>query len=136
MTDSHIRMIRERMTVEAMISIYCYDQHGRSQNGSSPLGAGYELCEECEVLQDYARQRLQKCPFQEGKTTCAKCPVHCYKPNMREQIRAAMRYAGPRMLYRHPFMAVQHMIDGLRKEPIRLNKTRAAQTDGSDQAKA
>lgn len=130
MTNSHSRMIRERTTVEAMIHIYC------GQPGHRSLGMGYGLCGECEALHDYARQRLQKCPFQEGKTTCAKCPVHCYKPDMREQIRAVMRYAGPRMLYRHPFMAVQHMIDGLRKEPIRLNKTRAAQPDGSDQAKA
>jgi hypothetical protein len=59
MTDSHSRMTRERTTMEAMISIYCYDQHGRSQNGRSPLGAGCELCSECEELQDYARQRLQ-----------------------------------------------------------------------------
>jgi hypothetical protein len=29
-----------------------------------------------------------------------------------------MRYAGPRMLLRHPILAVRHIIDGLRKQPI------------------
>jgi hypothetical protein len=36
---------------------------------------------------------------------------------MRERVRVAMRYAGPRMLFRHPIMALLHLIDGLRKEP-------------------
>jgi hypothetical protein len=106
------RMIRERRTVEAMIGIYCHGQHG------TPHG----LCEDCEAVQEYARQRLQKCPFQEGKTTCAKCPVHCYRAEMREQIRAVMRYAGPRMLFRHPIMALQHMVDGRRETPSRAHE--------------
>jgi hypothetical protein len=115
MTHDHPRMRRERNTVEAMIGIYCHGQHGTS-NG---------LCPGCASLRDYARQRLQKCPFQEGKTTCARCPVHCYKPGMRAQIRAVMRYAGPRMLVRHPVMTLQHMADGQRKEPRRPHKTSA-----------
>ena len=108
MRSNHSRMERERKTVEVMIDLHCHDQHN-STNG---------LCPECEALRDYARQRLQKCPYQEGKTTCAKCPTHCYRPAMREQIRAVMRYAGPRMPYRHPVMTLQHMVDGRRKEPI------------------
>jgi hypothetical protein len=97
-----------------MIGLYCRRVHSRRQHSTR-----HELCAECEALRAYARQRLQKCPFQEGKTTCAKCPVHCYNPEMRAQIRAVMRYAGPRMLVRHPWLTVQHMIDGLRKEPLR-----------------
>ena len=108
MTSGHARLTRESKTVEAMIGLYC---RGKHDNGPA-------LCEECETLRDYARQRLEKCPFQEGKTTCAKCPIHCYKPDMRAQIRAVMRYAGPRMLYRHPVLTLRHMIDGLRSEPF------------------
>ena len=78
-----------------------------------------QLCADCEALRDYARQRLEKCPFQAGKTTCAKCPIHCYQPEQRESIRAVMRYAGPRMLLRHPILTLCHLVDGLRKEPIR-----------------
>ncbi len=80
------------------------------------------LCPSCEALRVYARQRLQKCPFQEGKPTCAKCPVHCYKQDTRQEIRAVMRYAGPRMLYRHPKMALWHLFDGRRQEPSRPEK--------------
>ncbi len=74
---------------------------------------------ECAPLRDYALERLDKCPFQEGKTTCAKCRVHCYKPEMREKVRTVMRYSGPRMLYRHPVLAVMHLVDSRRKSPAR-----------------
>jgi predicted amidophosphoribosyltransferase len=107
MTNKRSRIKRESDTVTAMIALYCMKNH-------NPDG----LCPECIELIDYASKRLDKCPFQEGKTTCAKCPVHCYKPDMRERIRAVMRYSGPRMIYRHPFMAVLHLIHGLRKEPL------------------
>lgn len=103
------RMVRESKTVEVMINIYCRGQHGTQAT----------LCPECRELVDYARERLDKCPFQEGKTTCANCPIHCYRPAMRERIRAVMRYAGPRMLPRHPILTLFHFIDGLRKDPIR-----------------
>jgi hypothetical protein len=104
MTDLHPRMVREWKTVEVMIGIYCRGQHGAAQ----------ELCQECQALAEYARQRLQRCPFQENKTTCANCAVHCYKPAMREKIRAVMRFAGPRMMYRRPLLALHHLIDGRR----------------------
>ena len=72
--------------------------------------------------------RLAKCPYQEDKTTCAKCPVHCYKPSRREQIRAVMRYAGPRMLLRHPRLAFYDLvIDGRRgSRGARCAKSEAA----------
>ncbi|MFC2046233.1 nitrous oxide-stimulated promoter family protein [Chloroflexota bacterium] len=109
MINDHPRISRELRTVEAMIGVFCRDQHG----------TGDGLCSGCEALRAYAQQRLEHCPFQEGKTTCAKCPVHCYKPEMRVRIRAVMRYAGPRMLYRHPIMTLQHLTDGRRSEPLR-----------------
>jgi len=101
-------MGREVKTVEAMIRLYCHENH-QVEGG---------LCPECDELLAYARDRLDRCPFQEGKTTCAKCPIHCYKPAMRERIRSVMRYAGPRMIYRHPIMALCHLLDGMRREPI------------------
>jgi hypothetical protein len=118
-TEKDPRMARERRTVEAMIEIYCRGQH--SMNGA--------LCVECQALAAYARQRLDRCPFQEAKTTCARCPVHCYRPGMREQIRAVMRYAGPRMVYRHPIMALQHMLDERRKPPGRPVAVRPSRAD-------
>lgn len=101
------RMARERRTIDAMIALYCRDHNG---------GTG-SLCPDCLELMEYAHARLSKCPFQASKPTCAKCPIHCYRPAMRERVRAVMRYAGPRMLYRHPILALWHMLDGLRKPP-------------------
>jgi hypothetical protein len=115
MSNQHPRMARESKTLEAMISIYCRDLHG----GKALPGSKAALCSECQELLHYARQRLDKCPFRENKTTCAKCPVHCYKPVMREKVRAVMRYAGPRMPRRHPILTLFHFMDGLRKEPVR-----------------
>ena len=103
----HPRMKREQKTVDHMIDIYCHDHH-KNQG---------KLCEECRELAEYARFRLKNCPFQENKTTCGNCPIHCYKPKMREKIREVMGYSGPRMTLRHPLEAIGHMIDGLKKEP-------------------
>ena len=108
MSNKHRRMEREKKTLEIMIKIYCRGQHGSED----------KLCSSCQELWDYAQVRLEKCPFQEGKTTCNKCPVHCYKADMREQVRAAMRYAGPRMPRRHPVLTFFHFLDGRRKEPL------------------
>jgi len=91
--------------VQAMVCIACKGRHGTDG----------ELCDACEELLDYALERLDKCPFQEAKPTCADCPIHCYRSPMREQIRSVMRYAGPRMVFRHPLLAFGHLLDGLRR---------------------
>jgi hypothetical protein len=105
--NMHPRMARELKTVELMIALYCEDHHH----------AKGELCEACRELVEYARLRLKSCPFQENKTTCGNCFIHCYKPKLREKIREVMRYAGPRMLWHHPLLAIGHMMDGRRKKP-------------------
>lgn len=104
------RMEREAATVDVMIRQYC-----RMRRHSS----GHELCADCGELLAYAKKRLVNCPFQEGKTTCGKCPVHCYRVEMREKIREVMRAVGPRMLLINPLMALRHAVDGLRKRPVR-----------------
>jgi len=133
------RLAREEKTIATMIGMYCRDHHaekprpgaavasatsvgddGSRVPGSSrpPLEAG-ALCEECSSLLAYARARLARCPYGADKPTCTKCPTHCYKPAMREQVRAVMRYAGPRMVKEHPLLAAAHLTDGRRKAPRR-----------------
>lgn len=99
-----MRLAREARTIGHMIGIYCRGMH-RVRSG---------LCEDCATLKDYALKRIGFCRFGSDKPVCAKCKVHCYKPTMREQVRAVMRYAGPRMLLRHPILAIGHMIDSTR----------------------
>lgn len=102
--DKHLE--RERRTIEKMVGIYCADHHGGSDAG---------LCGECSEFLDYAEVRLQKCPYGDDKPTCANCPIHCYKPGRRAQVKEIMRYAGPRMLLRHPVLAITHKLDGIRR---------------------
>ena len=99
------RIRREKRTVGAMIELYCSEEHG----GAHPL------CADCGELHDYAMQRLDHCPFGEAKTTCVNCAVHCYKPEMRARVRVVMRAAGPRMIWKHPVLAVRHVLDGRKK---------------------
>jgi len=94
-----MKIAHEQQTIEAMIGIYCRDHHHTRK----------ELCVECQQLADYATARLRHCLFAPNKPTCKNCPVHCYRPEEKERIRQVMRYAGPRMLLHHPWMAVQHL---------------------------
>lgn len=83
----------QRRVVGRMIRIYCRGHH---------FPPGQDLCSRCAELLDYALQRVDHCPFGAEKPNCSSCHVHCYRPDMRERIRAVMRYAGPRMLFRYP----------------------------------
>ena len=52
----------------------------------------------------------------ETKTFCSNCKVHCYKPEMRARIQEVMRYAGPRMIFYHPLLAILHTIAMLKEK--------------------
>ncbi|RKX38407.1 MAG: nitrous oxide-stimulated promoter family protein [Verrucomicrobia bacterium] len=90
----------EARTVSAMIRIHCRAHHGAEK----------DLCADCAGLLAYAQERIAKCPFGGGKPVCNKCTVHCYNPEMRGRIQTAMRYAGPRMVWHHPILAIRHLI--------------------------
>ena len=101
------RLAREKRTLTEMIRIYC-SGHRNAKEG---------LCPECIALHEYAMRRLDLCPFGGEKPACSRCPIHCYQPQMRERVRAVMRYAGPRMLLRHPVLAVLHKLDDRKNAP-------------------
>ena len=103
------RLEREHRTILAMLRIYCQGEHGGTK----------DLCPECRALLDYADVRLERCRFQGNKPTCAKCPMHCYLPGQRERMKTVMRHAGPQMLWRHPILALRHLLDGYRSVPTK-----------------
>ena len=105
------RLARELATLHAMAGIYCRDHHRGEVNAPG------SLCPDCGALMDYATRRLDRCVFGDAKPTCANCKVHCYTATMRERVRVMMRYAGPRMLWRHPILAIAHLVDGRRDAP-------------------
>jgi len=110
------RIRREKRTISIMIGMFCHDHHD---------AAGGGLCAQCDALHAYAMHRIDKCPYCLAKPTCANCPIHCYKPDRREEVRRVMRYAGPRMLKRHPVLAILHTIDGFRKVEAPTRRPRA-----------
>ena len=93
MTAQEIEQKRagEKETVDCMIGIYCRGVHGTKRG---------ELCEACCQLQ----------------TFCSACKVHCYSKEMQEKIREVMKYAGPRMLFVHPLLAIRHVHITLRNK--------------------
>lgn len=93
----------EKVTIEKMIALYCKHQH-------NPQG---KLCPDCQDLLGFAWRRLELCKHGENKPTCGKCPIHCYKPDMRAKVRQVMRYAGPRMVIYHPLEALKHLLQSL-----------------------
>lgn len=93
------RIEEEKNTVGMMVRLYCRRYEKNT-----------ELCSDCAELLKYANERLTKCKFGENKPTCKKCPIHCYKPDMRERMKRVMRWAGPRMLLYHPIEAIKHLI--------------------------
>ena len=106
------RVAREKDTVSKMITLYCHARHGS-------YGA---LCTDCAALRDYALDRIDRCMFQPDKPACGRCPVHCYQPEMRARIREVMRYAGPRMLFRHPIAAAHHLAHTISKPSEKVRR--------------
>lgn len=120
------RRARSLKTLQAMVHLYCIGNkhaHGRP------------LCPECAALLQYATRRLQRCVFGDAKPNCADCLVHCYRADMREKIRVVMRWAGPRMLLRHPILSVSHMLAGRRPVPT-LPARSAKSADKGDRRQA
>ncbi|WP_054955569.1 nitrous oxide-stimulated promoter family protein [Paenibacillus dakarensis] len=89
---------KEQDIVLKMIRIYCKKKHHQK-----------DLCAECQDLNNFAMKRLSLCQFGEEKTACAKCPIHCYKPDYRQRIKEVMRFSGPWMLLYHPIESIKHI---------------------------
>lgn len=98
--ESH-RVKTEKKTIDRMIRIYCRDKHESFE----------DLCDDCRELHDYAFQRLINCPYHADKPVCSECPIHCYKSEMQRRVKTVMGYAGPKMIFRHPYLAIMHLIN-------------------------
>ncbi|WP_269746360.1 nitrous oxide-stimulated promoter family protein [Desulfogranum japonicum] len=105
MNITHKRIQREIRTVKLMIIKYCKEFHAPE----------HPPCLHCQALLAYALKRLSHCPYQEHKTTCSKCPTHCYNPSKQKYIREVMRYSGPRLMLSHPILTLLHVLDGFRR---------------------
>jgi hypothetical protein len=109
---------KEQKTIAIMIRMFCGAHHGT---------AGDDLCPTCEELLDHAKERLRRCPFGENKGACSKCKIHCYKPDMRKRVTEVMRYSGPKMIAKHPLLAINHLLKakGLRRAKANAENKKA-----------
>lgn len=94
------RIDNEKRVIEKMVGLYCRHKLGMTT-----------IDEEYKMLISYAHKRLDGCKFGEKKPACKHCPIHCYKPDMREKVRAIMRWAGPRMIIYDPIAAIKHLLN-------------------------
>ena len=104
MKEKLTRMQKEEKVVNLMIDLY-YKRKSKLKTNDP----------ECIDLKEYVKFRLSKCPFQEKKTFCSNCKIHCYKPEYREKIRKVMRFSGPRMIFHHPILAIKHVIETMKE---------------------
>ena len=95
-----MKIEKDKNTIKQMVTLYCRHK----LNMTKPN-------EEYQALIDYCSLRLDKCKWGEKKMACKNCPVHCYKPEMRQRMQSVMRYAGPRMLLYHPIAAIRHLME-------------------------
>lgn len=105
--------------VDSMIDLYAAAH--RFNSSQSDAENSNPAVPDTEMLKAYTHKRLEQCRYRgkHEKPFCNACPVHCYKPEMRRQIRMVMRYSGPRMLFRHPVLSLQHLIGTIRSKRSR-----------------
>ncbi|MBW7983385.1 nitrous oxide-stimulated promoter family protein [Enterobacillus tribolii] len=102
---SEKRIQREKLTIRNMLTLY-----QRRCPDANPDDGHYD------ALYAFAEKRLDRCVFGTEKPACRQCPVHCYPSAKREEMKQVMRWAGPRMLWRHPLLTVLHLLDD--KKPV------------------
>ena len=101
---------KERKDLRLLVSfteVYCRHHHDTKTTGvdvgnesCEPLTTGkYQVCTECREFLSYAIARRINCPL-DPKPVCKHCPVHCYKPDYRQQVKDVMRFSGKHLLLR------------------------------------
>ena len=99
------RITRETESLLKMVEIFCNGHHGFDG----------ELCDDCRDLSENAMACVSLCPYGAGKPVCGRCPTNCFPDGNYARIKTVMRYAGPKMLYKHPLLTAIHLFDAMRK---------------------
>ncbi|NLC66774.1 MAG: nitrous oxide-stimulated promoter family protein [Clostridium sp.] len=105
-----IKKEKEKRVVRLMINLYCKGNH------TKPVP-----CKSCSELISYVDYKIENCPFIETKTYCSNCKVHCYSDEMRNKIKKVMKYSGPRMIFHHPLLLIDHGYQSLKYKKINRN---------------
>ncbi len=101
------RELKDLKILALFTTTYCRVHHAGPRAPLAPDQAAlqrlplrnYPVCRECAAFLHYAFARRLRCPLDE-KPACKHCPVHCYKPGHREQVREIMRFSGRHLVRR------------------------------------
>jgi hypothetical protein len=99
--------LKDLRVLACFIECWCGAQHDATLRAGiagdaalAPLAFNdVRLCPECRGLLDYAIARRRGCPL-DPKPACKDCPIHCYKPVHRAEIRKIMRFSGRHLILR------------------------------------
>jgi hypothetical protein len=88
-------------------SIYCEDRHAgesktrlylKTHDVDALAGQSIDLCKRCTRLVTHALVKRTNCSM-DPKPACKHCPVHCYQPAYRAEMKEVMRYSGRKLLF-------------------------------------
>lgn len=100
----------EHQTIAKMTKIYCQHFHK----------VPYTNCQSCQAFVGYAEKKLDRCVYGQAKPACKNCPIHCYKPTEKQLAQQIMRFAGPKMLFKHPILAIKHLLKAKKSFPEKI----------------
>ena len=113
MNDLTPRQEQDLKLLITFVGLFCRSRHRELRTESLEpalarlAGKPQQLCPDCAGLVTYAAKRLRYCPL-EPKPTCKNCPVHCYRPDYRQQVREIMAWSGKRLILRGRLDLIYH----------------------------
>lgn len=96
------RTDKDRLTLEAIGSIYCRGNHAQRRKDEAGM------CPECREAIELTLAKAKSCPLGHSGN-CEDCAVHCQRGDAQKRIQQIMRYAAPRMAVRHPLMTFEYL---------------------------
>jgi hypothetical protein len=115
------KLERDLQLLASFVRVYCRRHHRDAPRaafalrghwpppGARPHADPVELCAACRKLLAHAIVMRTRCPL-DPKPACRKCPVHCYAPRYRTQMREVMRYSGRRLVLRGRLDYLLHLL--------------------------
>ncbi len=100
------------------IRLYCDHRHAEAAktafalqgfNGRALGKRPVVLCHPCRKLLAHALVKRARCPL-DPKPACKHCPVHCYHPAYRQQIREVMKYSGRHLVLSGRLDMLYHLL--------------------------
>lgn len=117
-TAADTRLEKDLRVLVCFIRLYCDHRHAEAAkaafavqgfNGRVLGKRPFVLCHPCRKLLGHALVKRSRCPL-DPKPACKHCPVHCYHPTYRQNIREVMRFSGRRLVLSGRLDLLYHLL--------------------------